>query len=133
MIAYLLINLNLRARKQSKSKESKESQKPAAFQNVSSNFNSFMEISMNTYLCTMTTAWSRAEEREHEMRNKSNVVLNELLKIQGLTPTEALQAADILTAEQNKLRVFYQAPPDLRRQYVLGLLHPRGSSIHRMI
>ncbi|WCJ43834.1 hypothetical protein M5689_024547 [Euphorbia peplus] len=93
-----------RARKQSKSKESKESQEPhmvAAFQNVSSNFNSFME-SMNTHLSTMATAWSR------------------------LTPTEALQAADILTGEQNKLRVFYQAPPDLRRQYVLGLLHPRG-------
>ncbi|XP_065875330.1 uncharacterized protein [Euphorbia lathyris] len=124
-----------RSRKQSmaKPKESQESTMVATFQNVSSNLNSFME-NMNTHLGTMANAWSRAEEREQEMANKSNTVLEHLLQIEGLTSVEALQAADILTAEQNKLRVFYQAPLHLKRQYIMGLLYPpTGSSMPRMI
>ena len=78
---------------------------------------------MNTHLATMANTWSRAEEREQEIIDKSNKVLGVLLQIEGLTSSQVLQAADILTAEPNKLRVFYQAPPNLRRQYIFGLLY----------
>ncbi|XP_055959847.1 uncharacterized protein LOC126657108 isoform X1 [Mercurialis annua] len=78
---------------------------------------------MNTHLGTMASVWSRAEEREQDIIEKSNNVLSELLLIDNLSSAEALQAADILTAEPNKLRVFYQAPPNLRRQYITSLLY----------
>ena len=93
----------------------------STFQSVSKNFGTIFH-DMNIHLATMANAWSRAEEREQKIDEKNNKVLEEVMKLEGVSPSEALEVATILMAEEHKLRVFYQAPPNLRKQYVLDLL-----------
>ena len=63
----------------------------------------------------MASAWSRVEEREQKLDNKSNKVLEKVMKLDGISPSEALEAATILMVEEHKLQVFYQAPANLRK------------------
>ncbi|XP_056685595.1 uncharacterized protein [Spinacia oleracea] len=77
---------------------------------------------INANLGTMANAWSKAEEREQKMDEKVNKVLEEVMKLDGISPSEALEVATILMAEEHKLRIFYQAPSNLKKQYVLDLL-----------
>ncbi|XP_021720860.1 uncharacterized protein LOC110688421 [Chenopodium quinoa] len=80
---------------------------------------------MNAHLSTMANVWSRADDREQDIADKCNKVLGELLQLDGLTPAEALEAANILTAQPNKLIIFFNCPTYLKRQYVKSLF---GSS-----
>ncbi|KAL2942779.1 Inner capsid protein lambda-1 [Bienertia sinuspersici] len=48
-------------------------------------------------------AWSNAEEREQRMDEKVNKVLEEVMKLDGISPSEALEVATILMAEEHKL------------------------------
>ena len=81
------------------------------------------------HLATMANAWSRAEERKQraeeakkEIVEKRHNVLDEVLKLEGVSPSEALEVASILMADEPKLHLFYRAPLNLRRQYVKDLL-----------
>lgn len=92
-----------------------------SIQSVSANFEKIFEnISAN--LGTMASAWSKAEEREQKLDDKANKVLEEVDKLDVLSPSEVLQVATILMEEEPKRHIFYQAPTNLRRQYVLDLL-----------
>ncbi|KAL2902399.1 4-hydroxy-tetrahydrodipicolinate reductase [Bienertia sinuspersici] len=73
---------------------------------------------MNTHLSTMANVWVRADEREQELTDKNNKVLGELLQLDDLSPTEALEAANILTTQPHKLTVFFNCPPLLNMSRV---------------
>ena len=57
----------------------------------------------------MASAWAKAEEREKKMDEKVNKILKEVVKLDGISPSEALEAATILIVENHRLRIFYQA------------------------
>ena len=44
------------------------------------------------------------------------------MKLDGVSPSEALEVATILITEEHKLWNFYQAHSNLKKQYVLDLL-----------
>ncbi|XP_057807730.1 uncharacterized protein LOC131022301 [Salvia miltiorrhiza] len=93
----------------------------SSIQSVSTNFQKIFE-NINANLGTMACAWAKAEEREQKLDDKANKVLEEVMKLDGLSPSEALEVATILMAEEHKRHIFYQAPMNLRRQYVIDLL-----------
>uniref|UniRef100_A0A803KUB7 Uncharacterized protein n=1 Tax=Chenopodium quinoa TaxID=63459 RepID=A0A803KUB7_CHEQI len=78
-----------------KAKETKVKGKNKIFENI------------NVNLGTMASAWSKAEEREQRMNEKVNKVLDEVMKLDDISPSEALEVATILMAEEHKLRIFY--------------------------
>ncbi|XP_021718048.1 uncharacterized protein LOC110685828 [Chenopodium quinoa] len=93
----------------------------ASLHDVSNNFGKIFE-NINVNLGTMASAWSKAEEREQRMDEKVNKVLDEVMKLDGISPSEALEVATILMAEEHKLRIFYQAPFNMKNQYAIDLL-----------
>uniref|UniRef100_A0A803N4E2 Uncharacterized protein n=1 Tax=Chenopodium quinoa TaxID=63459 RepID=A0A803N4E2_CHEQI len=93
----------------------------ASLHDVSNNFGKIFE-NINVNLETMASAWSKAEEREQRMDEKVNKVLDEVMKLDGISPSEALEVATILVAEEHKLRIFYQAPFNMKKQYAIDLL-----------
>ncbi len=70
----------------------------------------------------MANACAKAEEKEQQMDEKVNKVLEEVMKLEGISPFEALEVATILITEEHKLHIFYQAHSNLKKQYVLDLL-----------
>ncbi|KAL2894720.1 Neuron navigator 3, partial [Bienertia sinuspersici] len=60
--------------------------------------------------------WSKEKEREQWMDEKVNKVLEEVMKLDGISPFKALEVAIILMAEEHKLRIFYQAPTNTKKQ-----------------
>uniref|UniRef100_A0A803L8V0 Myb/SANT-like domain-containing protein n=1 Tax=Chenopodium quinoa TaxID=63459 RepID=A0A803L8V0_CHEQI len=88
----------------------------ASLHDVSNNFGKIFE-NINVNLGTMASAWSKAEEREQRMDEKVNKVLDEVMKLDDISPSEALEVATILMAEEHKLRIFYQAPFNMKKQY----------------
>uniref|UniRef100_A0A803L798 Myb/SANT-like domain-containing protein n=1 Tax=Chenopodium quinoa TaxID=63459 RepID=A0A803L798_CHEQI len=93
----------------------------ASLHDVSNNFGKIFE-NINVNLGTMASAWSKAEEREQRMDEKVNKVLDEVMKLDGISPSKALEVATILMAEEHKLRIFYQAPFNMKKQYAIDLL-----------
>uniref|UniRef100_A0A803MUC8 DDE Tnp4 domain-containing protein n=1 Tax=Chenopodium quinoa TaxID=63459 RepID=A0A803MUC8_CHEQI len=93
----------------------------ASLHDVSNNFGKIFE-NINVNLGTMASAWSKAEEREQRMDEKVNKVLDEVMKLDGISPSEALEVATILMVEEHKLRIFYQAPFNMKKQYAIDLL-----------
>ncbi|XP_021744876.1 uncharacterized protein LOC110710844 [Chenopodium quinoa] len=93
----------------------------ASLHDCSNNFGKIFE-NINVNLGTMASAWSKAEEREQRMDEKVNKVLDEVMKLDGISPSEALEVATILMAEEHKLRIFYQAPFNMKKQYAIDLL-----------
>ncbi|XP_021748279.1 uncharacterized protein LOC110714115 [Chenopodium quinoa] len=93
----------------------------ASLHDVSNNFGKIFE-NINVNLGTMASAWSKAEEREQIMDEKVNKVLDEVMKLDGISSSEALEVATILMAEEHKLRIFYQAPTNMKKQYAIDLL-----------
>ena len=53
---------------------------------------------------------------------KVNKVLEEVMKLDGVSPSEALDVVTILIAEEHKLQIFFQAHSNLKKQYVFDLL-----------
>ncbi|CAO2830328.1 unnamed protein product [Amaranthus hypochondriacus] len=93
----------------------------SSFHEATSNFEKIFD-NINVNLGTMANAWAKAEEREQKMDEKVNKVLEEVMKLDGISPSEVLEVATILIAEKHKLRIFYQAHSNLKKQYVLDLL-----------
>uniref|UniRef100_A0A803NAP8 Uncharacterized protein n=1 Tax=Chenopodium quinoa TaxID=63459 RepID=A0A803NAP8_CHEQI len=93
----------------------------ASFHDVSKNFGKIFE-NINVNLGTTASAWAKAGEREQKMDEKVNKVLDEVMKLDGISPPEALEVATILMAEEHKLRIFYQAPTNMKKQYAIDLL-----------
>ncbi|KAL2926876.1 putative tyrosine-protein phosphatase OCA1 [Bienertia sinuspersici] len=79
---------------------------------------------MNSHLSTMASVWSRADDREQDMADKSSQVLNDL-QLEYISFNEAFEVANILTAQPNKLNIFFNCPTPLKPKYVKSLL---GSS-----
>ncbi|KAL2895478.1 Fringe glycosyltransferase [Bienertia sinuspersici] len=61
---------------------------------------------MNSHLSTMASVWSRADDHEQHMADKSSQVLNDLLQLQDISFNKAFEVANILTAQPNKLVSF---------------------------
>ncbi|GAB4852062.1 hypothetical protein Ancab_040541 [Ancistrocladus abbreviatus] len=114
--------------KQSKKQKSFKGKEARQAMDMTSNFNdvafgTFMK-DMNTHLATMANAWSKSQAHEEDMAKKGNKIVNDLLELEGLSQLEVIQATVTLTTEPNKLVIFYQLPPQLRRQYVVNnILH----------
>uniref|UniRef100_A0A803N3F7 DDE Tnp4 domain-containing protein n=1 Tax=Chenopodium quinoa TaxID=63459 RepID=A0A803N3F7_CHEQI len=62
----------------------------ASLHDVSNNFGKIFE-NINVNLGTMASAWSKAEEREQRMDQKVNKVLDEVMKLDDISPSEALE------------------------------------------
>ncbi|KAL2942780.1 EMILIN-3 [Bienertia sinuspersici] len=74
----------------------------SSIHDVSKYFGKIFE-NINDNLGTIASAWSNAEEREQRMDEKVNKVLEEVMKLDGISPSEALEVATILMAEEHKL------------------------------
>lgn len=77
---------------------------------------------MNAHLSTMANVMSRADEREQQEAEMKKKVLNDLLSLEGVTPTQALEVAQVLIAQPHKLILFSQCPDSLKDTYVKGLI-----------
>ncbi|KAL2942781.1 Structural maintenance of chromosomes flexible hinge domain-containing protein 1 [Bienertia sinuspersici] len=73
----------------------------ASLHDVSKYFGKIFE-NINDNLGTIASACSNAEEREQRMDEKVNKVLEEVMKLDGISPSEALEVATILMAEEHK-------------------------------
>uniref|UniRef100_A0A803N492 Myb/SANT-like domain-containing protein n=1 Tax=Chenopodium quinoa TaxID=63459 RepID=A0A803N492_CHEQI len=118
-------NMNVEIANQSMTIESDEdddaNELVASLHNTSKTFGKIFE-DINANLGTMENSWSKAEEREQKMDDEVNKVLEEVMKLDGVSPSESLEVETILMAEKHKLRIFFQAPTNLKKQYVLDLL-----------
>ncbi|KAL2904372.1 hypothetical protein RDABS01_003082 [Bienertia sinuspersici] len=90
---------------------------------------------MNAHLSTMANVMARTDDREQradegeqKMVEKSEQVLEELLSLnlEGVTPSQIFQVANILTAQPNKLMIFSKCPDALKGSYVKSLLGGSG-------
>lgn len=115
-------------------KKSKRGSGSAASSNELASLQAFMK-DMNVHLSTMATVMARTddreqrvEEREQKMVEKSEQVLEELLSLnlEGVTPTQVFEVANILTAQPNKLMIFSKCPDALKGAYVKSLLGGNG-------
>ncbi|WOH15040.1 hypothetical protein DCAR_0934573 [Daucus carota subsp. sativus] len=88
-----------------------------------SSLQSFMK-DMNVHLSTMANVMSRADEREQELAEKSEKVIEELLSfnLEGVTTTQVFEVADILTSQPNKLMIFNKCPSSLKAAFVKNLI-----------
>ncbi|KAL2930251.1 Terminase small subunit, partial [Bienertia sinuspersici] len=62
------------------------------------------------------------QEREQKMDEKLNKVLEEVMNLDGISSSEALEVATIRMAEEQKLRIFYRAPTNIKKKYTFDLL-----------
>ena len=117
------------------SKRSKRGSERGGKYNELASLQSFMK-DMNAHLSTMATVMARtddreqrADEREQKMVEKSEQVLEELLSLnlEGVTPTQIFEVANILTAQPNKLMIFSKCPNALKGSYVKSLLGESGN------
>ncbi|KAL2930230.1 ATP-dependent DNA helicase chl1 [Bienertia sinuspersici] len=60
--------------------------------------------------------------KEKRMDEKVNKVLEEVMNFDGISPSEALEVVAILMVEEHKLRIFYQAPNNMKKKYAIDLL-----------
>ncbi|KAL9238636.1 hypothetical protein vseg_013032 [Gypsophila vaccaria] len=79
-------------------------------------------IEMNVHLSTIANVMSRAAEREQQRVEKNEKVLDELLSLEGITPHQALEVAQILTGQPHKLLIFFKCSKALRVIFVRTLL-----------
>ena len=125
---YVFKILSKKAKKQQtpkgKEKRKLEDNKDLAFtpQSVSKNFGMIFH-DMNVHLTIMANAWSHVEKKrgEQKLDDKNSKVLEEVMKLKGISPSEALEVTTILMAKEHRLQVFYQAHPSLRKQYMFDL------------
>uniref|UniRef100_A0A803N5E2 DDE Tnp4 domain-containing protein n=1 Tax=Chenopodium quinoa TaxID=63459 RepID=A0A803N5E2_CHEQI len=115
-------------------KKSKRGSGGAGSSNELASLQAFMK-DMNVHLSTMATVMARtddreqrADEREQKLVEKSEQVLEELLSfnLEGVTPTQVFEVANILTAQPNKLMIFSKCPDVLKGAYVKSLLGGSG-------
>uniref|UniRef100_A0A803M7G7 Myb/SANT-like domain-containing protein n=1 Tax=Chenopodium quinoa TaxID=63459 RepID=A0A803M7G7_CHEQI len=115
-------------------KKSKRGSGGAGSSNELASLQAFMK-DMNVHLSTMATVMARtddreqrADEREQKLVEKSEQVLEELLSfnLEGVTPTQVFEVANILTAQPNKLMIFSKCPDALKGAYVKSLLGGSG-------
>ncbi|KAL8127321.1 hypothetical protein AgCh_014294 [Apium graveolens] len=88
-----------------------------------SHLQSFMK-DMNVHLSTMANVMSRADEREQQLAEKNEKVIEELLSfnMEGVSTTQVFEVADILTSQSNKLLIFNKCPAALKTSFVKSLL-----------
>ncbi|XP_021746136.1 uncharacterized protein LOC110712017 [Chenopodium quinoa] len=80
----------------------------ASLHNTSNTFGKIFE-DINANLGTIANSWSKAEEKEQKMDDEVNKVLEEVMKLDGVSPSESLEVATILMAEKHKLRIFFSS------------------------
>ena len=86
----------------------------STLQAISRNFGAIFQ-DMDMHFATVANAWSYSKERKQKLDDKSNKVLEEVMKIDGISPFKALEVVTILIVKEHKLRVFYQALDNLRK------------------
>ncbi|KAL2895057.1 Polyphosphate:GDP phosphotransferase [Bienertia sinuspersici] len=103
----------------------------SSFNNMSSSFSSYMN-EMNMHMSTIASAFSNTQQHEQAImareeieENQKNSLVNELLRILGLTKFEVMQASKKLTSNSSELSLFYQSPDDeWRKEFIVNLIHP---------
>ena len=86
----------------------------STLQYVSRNFGPIFQ-DLKAHLATMANAWSHVEEKEQKLDDRSNKILDKMMKLEGVSPFEALEVVTILMIEKHKLQAFYQASLNLRK------------------
>lgn len=133
--------------KKEKDKEKGKRKRPevvnmtSSLNNISSNFSSFM-VDMNSHLGSIATAFTSITQyeqalltreqavmdHEQEKENQLNGLLNEVIRIPGLTNVETMLCAEKLASTPSKLTLFYQYPNDeWKKEFLLNLIHPSMS------
>ena len=79
---------------------------------------------MNVHLSTMANVMARTDDREQKVVEQTEKVLEELLSfnLEGVTPNQVFEVANILTSQPNKLLIFSKCPDALKSDYVKSLL-----------
>ncbi|XP_057549551.1 uncharacterized protein LOC130827726 [Amaranthus tricolor] len=79
---------------------------------------------MNVHLSTMANVIARTDDREQKVVEQTEKVLEELLSfnLEGVTPNQVFEVANILTSQPNKLLIFSKCPDALKSDYVKSLL-----------
>ncbi|KAL2929073.1 hypothetical protein RDABS01_034484 [Bienertia sinuspersici] len=103
----------------------------SSFNNMSSSFSSYMN-EMNMHMSTIASAFSTTQQHEQAImareeieENQKNSLVNELLRIPGLTRFEIMQASKKLASNSSELSLFYQSPDDeWRKEFIVNLIHP---------
>ena len=117
------------------SKRSKRGNAGEGSSNELASLQAFMK-DMNVHLSTMANVMARtddceqrADEREQKIVEKTEQVLEELLSfnLEGVTPNQVFEVANILTAQPNKLMIFSKCPDALKSAYVKSLLGGIGN------
>ena len=74
----------------------------STLQAIYKNFGAIFQ-DMNMHLATMSNAWSRAKEKEKKLDDKNKKLLEEVMKLDCVSPSKALEVATILMVEEHKL------------------------------
>ncbi|XP_057517975.1 uncharacterized protein LOC130798895 [Amaranthus tricolor] len=105
------------------SKRSKRGNGGEGSSNELASLQAFMK-DMNVHLSTMANVMARTDDREQKIVEKTEQVLEELLSfnLEGVTPNQVFEVANILTAQPNKLIIFSKCPDALKSAYVKSLI-----------
>ncbi|KAL2895908.1 Echinoderm microtubule-associated protein-like 6 [Bienertia sinuspersici] len=112
-------------------KETIELDKGDSDEDEDNGFSSYMN-EMNMDMSTIASAFSTTQQHEQAImareeieENKKNSLVNELLRIPGLTRFEVMQASKKLASNSSELSLFYQSPDDeWRKEFIVNLIHP---------
>ena len=99
--------------KRKRSKDSTEKILISMFDDVSSKLGSFMENIIDKHLGKLVAS---------ESDDMAAKVMEALRQMEGLSSGQVLLAAEILMAEPPKLKVFYHADAELRKEYIYRIL-----------
>ncbi|XP_057535251.1 uncharacterized protein LOC130813435 [Amaranthus tricolor] len=88
--------------------------------------------SMNKHMSTIASAFSTTQlheqaimAREEVEENKKENLVSQLLRIEGLTRFEIMEASKRLASNPSELSLFYQCPDDeWKKEFIINLIHP---------
>ena len=103
----------------------------SSFNNMSSSFSNHMN-EMNKHISTIASAFSTTQlheqaimAREEVEENKKKNLVSELLRIEGLTRFEMMEASKRLASNPSELSLFYQCSDDeWKKEFIINLIHP---------
>ena len=102
-----------------------------ALSDVFSNLSKFMN-DMNSHISIIASALSTTQQHEQvimgrtlKLNEQKKGLFNEVIKIPGLTKSEAMMAITKMASNMNYLSLFYQCPDDeWKKDFILVLLYP---------
>ncbi|KAL3506819.1 hypothetical protein ACH5RR_032201 [Cinchona calisaya] len=95
------------------------------FQQTNSIFGFFME-GIQANFTTMATVMANEDKHEQLVLDRSNKVVEELLKL-ALSQGDVFNAAPIFSTKTSKLNLFFNLPQEMKRQYVINIPYPTSN------